>query len=157
MPLSQLSFEIYQFWWLLYLPKGGGSYGTGLWACHLIHADLPSEEETAMHSLTQAKPLFRLGNRPQDLWCRSGEFCVYKVVASHLRWPKIRIICLKFSQPASSPCSFTRKHSIQLGRRYDVDLLIKGWALRCHSINREGGRYDVILLLKWWALRCRSG
>ena len=38
---------------------------------------------------------------------RSGEFFVYKAYASHLRRQKIRNICLKFSQPASSSWFFT--------------------------------------------------
>ena len=57
-----------------------------------------------------------MGRRPVGHLCsatfmipirrRSGEFCVYRVVASHLRRQEIHIICLKFSQPALSPCIF---------------------------------------------------
>ena len=44
--------------------------------------------------------------RLTDLWGRSGEFCVYKVVVSHPCMQKIRNSCLKFSQTALSPCFF---------------------------------------------------
>ena len=67
----------------------------------------PGEEEDIAAGLTLLSLPPWHESRLTDLWCRSGEFCVYKVVASHLRRQEIRNICLKFSQPASSHCIFT--------------------------------------------------
>ena len=72
-----------------------------------FNACLMALGSTASHfNLNVAAVFGSVATRLPNLRDRSGEFCVYKWVASHLSTPEIRIKCQNLSQPVTAVCIF---------------------------------------------------